>query len=136
MVQNPSWFHVVIGYASAAIVASIIVVSVVEVMSHVPVVVLQLRLHLPLPIKTERVSFQTKRNMRSERQIANLRERKRKQKHDKQRRENMETNQKREAKPREAKYEKQRCEKNGKINHKGQRKPLKSQTMKSKEQKR
>ena len=44
----------------------------------------------------------------------------------------METNQKREAKPRAAKYEKQRREKNGKTNHKGQRKPLKSQTTKSK----
>ena len=100
---------------------------------HALVVVLPLQLPLPLPRKRERVSFQTKqnmrsvkRNMRSERQMAKPREQKRKWKHDKQRRENVETNQKREVKPQEAKHEKQRHEKNRKTNHKGQRKPQKA----------
>ena len=106
-VENLSSFHGIIGYASAAIITSIVVSP------HAPVVVLLLRLPLPLSIKRERVSFQMKQNMRSmkrnmrrESQMVKPRERKRRRKNDKQRRENMESNQKREAMPREAKHEK------------------------------
>ena len=83
----------------------------------------------PCLLKKERVSFQTKQNMRSvkrnmrhERQMVKPREQKQKWKDDKRRRENRETNQKRKRSRERQSMRSKDVKKNGKIKHKGQTK--------------